>query len=69
VEICGNRLTGFAVQACSACAGDYEDPDRTAGEEFEELLEEHEEIVMERQVVEQAPVIGWNSQKKQEYKS
>jgi hypothetical protein len=26
------------MQACSACAGDYEDPDRTAGEEFEELL-------------------------------
>jgi hypothetical protein len=26
------------MQACSACAGDYEDPDRTAGEEFEDLL-------------------------------
>jgi hypothetical protein len=26
------------MQACSACAGGYEDPDRTAGEEFEELL-------------------------------
>ena len=25
-------------RACSACAGDYEDPDRTAGEEFEEML-------------------------------
>ena len=27
---------------CSGCPGDYEDPDRTAGEEFEELLEELE---------------------------
>lgn len=26
------------IQACSACAGDYEDPDRTAGEEFEAML-------------------------------
>lgn len=26
------------MQACSACAGDYEDPDRTVGEEFEDLL-------------------------------
>lgn len=26
------------MQACSACAGDYEDPDRTAGEEFEAML-------------------------------
>lgn len=26
------------LTACSACAGDYEDPDGTAGEEFEELL-------------------------------
>ena len=26
------------LRACSACAGDYEDPDRTAGEEFEEML-------------------------------
>lgn len=26
------------VRACSACAGDYEDPDRAAGEEFEEML-------------------------------
>jgi hypothetical protein len=28
----------MGMQACSACAGDYEDPDRTAGEEFEDLL-------------------------------
>jgi hypothetical protein len=69
VEICGNRLTGFAVQACSACAGDYEDPDRTAGEEFEDLLEEPEEIAMESQVVEQPPVRRSIYQKKQEYKS
>jgi hypothetical protein len=26
------------MQACSACAGDYEDPDRAAGGEFEDLL-------------------------------
>lgn len=26
------------LQACSACAGDYEDPERTAGEEFEKML-------------------------------
>jgi hypothetical protein len=25
------------MRACSACAGDYEEPDRTAGEEFEDL--------------------------------
>ena len=31
-------LTSISMQACSACAGDYEDPDRTAGEEFEDLL-------------------------------
>jgi len=26
------------MHACSAYAGDYEDPDRTAGEEFDEML-------------------------------
>jgi len=31
-------LTSISMQACSACAGDYEDPDSTAGEEFEDLL-------------------------------
>jgi hypothetical protein len=31
-------LTSISIQACSACAGDYEDPDRTAGEELEDLL-------------------------------
>ena len=34
VEKCGNRsrdlFTAGALTACSACAGDYEDPDRTA---------------------------------------
>jgi len=36
VDNCGNLRRGFdadwaqALQACSACAGDYEDPDRTA---------------------------------------
>lgn len=41
VEKCGKRV-GFvsaeytsAVSACSACAGDYEDPDRTARDEEE----------------------------------
>ena len=43
MEKCGNLFGVCAVQACSACAGDYEDPDRTAGEDFEDLLEEHEE--------------------------
>jgi hypothetical protein len=30
--------SSIRIQACSACAGDYEDPDRSAGEEFEDLL-------------------------------
>lgn len=32
VEKCGkeNRGGGTALRACSACAGDYEDPERTA---------------------------------------
>ena len=34
------------MQACSACAGDYEDPERTAGsdgiDEFDEFSEEWE---------------------------
>ena len=33
-------LTSISMQACSACAGDYEDPDRTAGEEFEDCWPE-----------------------------
>ncbi len=34
----GDAASSQAVEACSACAGDYEDPDRTAGtdEESEE---------------------------------
>jgi hypothetical protein len=28
----------LSLRACSACAGDYEDPERTAGEQFEEML-------------------------------
>jgi len=35
--------SSISMRACSACAGDYEDPDRTAGEEFEELLTGAEE--------------------------
>jgi hypothetical protein len=31
-------FSSVSMQARSACAGDYEDPDRTAGEEFEDLL-------------------------------
>ena len=52
MENCGNLREHYGVRACSACAGDYEDPDRTAGEEFEDLLEEYEEEVVEREVVE-----------------
>lgn len=43
MEKCGNLSGVCGLRACSACRGDYEDPDRTAGEAFEELLEEHEE--------------------------
>ena len=35
MDACGN----VSLQACSACAGDYEDPDRTAPPEREELME------------------------------
>jgi hypothetical protein len=38
-----NERSSLRVSACSACPGDYEDPDRTAGEEFEVLLAEEEE--------------------------
>lgn len=34
MESCGKvpyRAKSLGWQACSACAGDYEDPDRTAG--------------------------------------
>ena len=34
-----------AVRACSACAGDYEDPDRTAGMFDEADEEEHGEAL------------------------
>ena len=41
----------MVMRACSACAGDYEDPDRTAGEEFEAMLagedRDEEEIEVE----------------------
>jgi hypothetical protein len=30
--------SSISMQPCSACAGDYADPDRTAREEFEDLL-------------------------------
>ena len=44
MEICGK--VEIPVRACSGCAGDYEDPDRSAWEEgFEE--EEIEEVVDE----------------------
>jgi hypothetical protein len=33
------RIAGPAMRTCSACAGDYEDPDRTAGSE-DELMDE-----------------------------
>jgi hypothetical protein len=36
------------VEACSACAGDYEDPDRTAGgEEENDASEVHDEFPAE----------------------
>jgi len=35
--------SSISMWACSACAGDYEDPDRTAGEQFEDLLGGEEE--------------------------
>ena len=54
------------MRACSACAGDYEDPDWTAGEEFEELLEEHEEIILECKVVEQVSVVASTEHKSEE---
>jgi hypothetical protein len=36
-HLAGSKLH-ISMRACSACAGDYEDPDRTAGEEFGDLL-------------------------------
>jgi hypothetical protein len=36
------RTQTLAIRLCSACPGDYEDPDLTAGEGFAELLAEHE---------------------------
>jgi hypothetical protein len=36
------RTETLAVRLCSACPGDYEEPDLTAGEDFAELLAEHE---------------------------
>lgn len=35
--------SSISIQACSACAGNYEDPDRTAGEEFADLLSTDDE--------------------------
>lgn len=35
------------VRACSACAGDYEDPDRTAGEDDEDAEEADDDGVEE----------------------
>ena len=32
------------LRVCSACAGDYEDPDRTVGDECEELLDEEDDV-------------------------
>ena len=44
VEKCGNRpgdlVVTSALTACSACAGDYEDPDRTAWRESENEKED-----------------------------
>lgn len=35
-----------ALRACSACAGDYEDPEQTAPMAREKLLEGHETVSM-----------------------
>lgn len=35
--------SAYAMRACSACAGDYEDPDRTAGTDDEDLEPEENE--------------------------
>jgi hypothetical protein len=43
------------LQGCSGCPGDYEDPDRTAGEEFEDLLAEVEGAWDEKQNAENRP--------------
>ncbi|MDP9340039.1 MAG: hypothetical protein M3P45_14350 [Acidobacteriota bacterium] len=50
MEKCGNLSGNSKWQACSACAGDYEDPDWTAPEELEDLWEEDEEELIEGQV-------------------
>ena len=48
MENCGNRCgpqvnTGEALTACSACAGDYEDPDRAAWTADENRNDDDEE--------------------------
>lgn len=42
-------LSGNGMRACSACAGDYEDPDRTAGrpDEGDDELDDAEETLEE----------------------
>lgn len=35
-----SRIAGPTMRACSACAGDYEDPDRTAGSEDKRMDED-----------------------------
>jgi hypothetical protein len=45
------RASLHALRACSACAGDYEDPDRTAWTWDVEKEEAEVEIEMEEEVV------------------
>lgn len=49
-EATGDGGSVQPVEACSACAGDYEDPDRTAGDEEEnEPSEVHDEFPAEEE--------------------
>ncbi len=63
VENCGNPYgpqvnTGEVMTACSACAGDYEDPDRTAwtSDEMTDVDEtdSNSEVSGEREEVDEA---------------
>ncbi len=40
-------MRAMKIQACSACAGDYEDPDRSAGEDDEQEEEADDDGVEE----------------------
>jgi hypothetical protein len=49
-EAPGDGGSAQTLEACSACAGDYEDPDRTAGgEEENDASEVHDEFPAEEE--------------------